>query len=338
MATNRHFIAWWNLENLFDVQDAPARIPWLQKELNKYLQGWTSEVLNQKLTNLSSIIRQLNVGKGPDLMGFCEIENRNVIEMLVAKLNDLGRNYDIVHKEMNDQRGIDIAFIYDKSAFTVGPDPIFSLEIMKRTGTRDLLQVTFTTKEKKNELIIIGNHWPSRSGGQYESEPFRMMVGENLSYWLRRIAEIKGETAPILVMGDFNDEPFNRSLTEYAMSLDNSIKISNARKPTADSHITVRIPYLLNLMWNLMGEGKSTFVYNGNGNVLDQFLVNRGIALRTIEHHFQVDTVEIVDYLPELVKGEYKTPVKFGAPSKGNEYNPAGYSDHLPISITLLEE
>jgi hypothetical protein len=99
------------------------------------------------------------------------------------------------------------------------------------------------------------------------------------------------------------------------MNLDNSIKISNARKPTADSHITVRIPYLLNLMWNLMGEGKSTFVYNGNGNVLDQFLVNRGIALRTIEH-FHVDTVEIVDYLPELVKGEYKTPVKFGAPSK----------------------
>ncbi|HEY6976122.1 MAG TPA: endonuclease/exonuclease/phosphatase family protein [Chitinophagaceae bacterium] len=338
MATNRHFIAWWNLENLFDVQNAPGRIPWLQKELKRYLQGWTGEVLDQKLTNLSGIIRRLNEGKGPDLMGFCEIENRNVIEMLVSKLNDLGRDYDIIHKEMSDQRGIDIAFIYDRAHFILSPDPVFSLEVMKRTATRDLLQVTFTTKEKKNELIIIGNHWPSRSGGQYESEPFRMMVGENLSYWLRRIAEIKGETAPILVMGDFNDEPFNRSLTEYAMSLDSSIKLSHARKPTADSHITVRIPYLLNLMWKFLGEGKSTFVFNGSGNVLDQFLVNRAIALKTIEHHFKVDAVEIVDDLPQLVKGEYKTPVKFGAPSKETEYNPAGYSDHLPITITLIEK
>ncbi|HXL56765.1 MAG TPA: endonuclease/exonuclease/phosphatase family protein [Chitinophagaceae bacterium] len=338
MATTRHFIAWWNLENLFDVQNAPDRIPWLQRELNNYLKGWTSEVLDQKLTNLSSIIRQLNGGKGPDLMGFCEIENRHVIELLVAKLNGLGRDYDIAHREMNDQRGIDIAFIYDNAHFELGPDPVFSLEIMKRTGTRDLLQVTFKTKGKNNELIIIGNHWPSRSAGQYESEPFRMMVGENLSYWLRRIAEIKGETTPILVMGDFNDEPFNRSLTEYAMSLDNSVKISNARKPTADSRITVRIPYMLNLMWELLGKGKSTFVFNGDGNILDQFLVNRAIALKSAEKHFTVETVDIVDYIPGLIKGEYKAPVKFGAPSKTSEFNAAGYSDHLPITITLMEE
>ncbi len=338
MAANHHFLAWWNLENLFDVQNAPDRIPWLQKELNNYLKGWTQEVLDQKLANQASIIRQLNDAQGPDLMGFCEIENRAVIEMLVAKLNLPGRDYGIVHREMNDHRGIDIAFIYDKLHFEVVPDSIFSLEIMKRTGTRDLLQVTFKTKEKNNELIIIGNHWPSRSGGQYESEPFRMMVGENLSYWLRRIAEIKGESMPVLLMGDFNDEPFNRSLTEYAMSLDNSVKISNARKPTADSHITVRIPYLLNLMWKLLGEGRSSFVYEGDGNLLDQFLVNRAIALNSINNHFKVETVDIADHITGLVKGEYKTPIKFGAPSKASEFNPNGYSDHLPIIITLAEE
>ena len=82
----------------------------------------------------------------------------------------------------------------------------------------------------------------------------------------------------------FSYEPFNRSLTEYAMSLGNSVKISHARKPTADSNIRVRIPYLLNLMWKSLGEGKSTFVYDGNGNVPDQFLVNRAIALNSIEH------------------------------------------------------
>lgn len=337
MAAVKHFLAWWNLENLFDVQDSPRRISWLQKELNNYLKGWTKEVLDKKLSNLGKIICQLNENRGPDLMGFCEIENRHVIELLVTKLAGLGRSYEIVHKDMSDQRGIDIAFIYDKAHFKLGSDPVFSLEIMKRTATRDLLQVTFKTKIKGNDLIIIGNHWPSRSAGQYESEPFRIMVGENLSYWLRRIAEIKGETMPVLLMGDFNDEPFNRSLTEYAMSVDNTVKISNARKPSADSHITVRVPYVYNLMWKLLGEGKFTFMFEGDGNLLDQFLVNRAIALPT-GNRFKVESVNIIDNLAGLVKGEYKTPVKFGAPSMGSEYNELGYSDHLPIALVLAEE
>lgn len=338
MAASNYFFAWWNLENLFDVQDSPNRFPWLQKELNSYLKGWTKEVLTQKIKNLAGIIQKLNENHGPDLMGFCEIENKHVIELLAAELKTTGRHYGIVHREMNDQRGIDIAFIYDKAKFSLGKDPVFSLEVMKRASTRDLLQVTFKTKEKGNEFIVIGNHWPARSAGQYESEPFRIMVGETLSYWLQRIEEIKGENMPVLLMGDFNDEPFNRALTDYALSIDNTVKISNARKPSADSHITVRVPYMYNLMWKLLGEGRFTFMFDGDGNLLDQFLVNRAIALPAKENHFKVEAVNIVDDIPELVRGEYKTPLKFGAPSKGKEYNPAGYSDHLPITLMLTEE
>jgi predicted extracellular nuclease len=337
MAAVKHFLAWWNLENLFDVQDSPTRFPWLQRELNNYLNGWTKAVLDKKISNLASVIRQLNEKRGPDLMGFCEIENRHVIELLVTKLAGLGRSYEIVHKDMSDQRGIDIAFIYDKAHFKLGSDPVFSLEIMKRTATRDLLQVTFKTKTKGNELIIIGNHWPSRSGGQYESEPFRIMVGENLSYWLRRIEELKGEAMPVLLMGDFNDEPFNRSLTEYAMSVDNTVKISNAVKPSADSHITVRVPYMYNLMWKLLGEGKFTFMFEGDGNLLDQFLVNRAIALPSGKP-FKAEEVQVIDNLPGLTKGEYKAPVKFGAPSKKGEFNEYGFSDHFPVTLELTEE
>jgi predicted extracellular nuclease len=336
MADISHFLAWWNLENLFDVEDDPHRIPWLQKELKNYLKGWTRDVLDKKLSNLASIIRQLNNNSGPDLMGFCEIENRHVIEMLVEKLNGTGKHYGIVHREMNDHRGIDIAFIYNKAHFILGDDPIFSLEVMKRTGTRDLLQVSFKTKEKRNDLIIIGNHWPARSGGQYESEPFRMMVAETLSYWLQRIEELKGEAMPVLLMGDFNDEPFNRSLCEYAMSVNNPVKISNAVKPSASSQTTVRIPYLYNLMWKFPGEPRSTFVYGGIGNVFDQFLVNRAIALPFGK--FKIGSVDIADHFQGFNKGEYHAPVKFGVPSKASEFNPHGFSDHFPITLTLIEE
>jgi predicted extracellular nuclease len=336
MAATSHFLAWWNLENLFDVENDPNRIPWLQKELKNYLKGWSQQVLDKKISNLASIIRQLNNHNGPDLMGFSEIENRHVIELLVEKLKPLGKHYGIVHKEMNDQRGIDIAFIYNKAHFILGKDPVFSLEVMKRTATRDLLQVSFKTKEKGNDLVIIGNHWPARSGGQYESEPFRIMVAETLSYWLQRVEELKGETMPVLLMGDFNDEPFNRSLSEYAMSVNNPVKISNAAKPPAGSPTTVRLPYLYNLMWKFPGESRGTFVFGGIGNVFDQFLVNRPIALPGGK--FKVGGVDIADQFPEIKKGEYNAPVKFGAPSKAAEYNPNGFSDHFPITLTLMEE
>jgi len=327
-----HFIAWWNLENLFDVENEPTRLDWLQKELATYLKGWTAEVLDKKINNLASVIIKLNNQTGPDIMGFCEIENRHVIELLVSKLAPTGRNYDIVHHDMNDHRGIDIAFIYDTAKYTPEPE-IFSLEVMKRTGTRDLLQVNFTINAGGRKLFLVGNHWPSRSGGQYESEPFRMMVGENLSYWMKRIGEIRGEEHPVIVVGDFNDEPFNRSITEYALGTPDTHKIENAARPVAPE--TVHKPYLYNLMYPLLGNNRGTFVFGNEINLLDQFMVSRALLLN--DSPFFVAGADIVSF-PELVKGEYNTPVKFGAPSQKTEYNPNGFSDHLPVYMIVQEE
>lgn len=330
----KHFLAWWNLENLFDVENAPDRIPWLQKELAGYLKGWSEIVLNKKINNLGSIIKKLNNNKGPDLMGFCELENKRVVQMLAANVSAAtGRDYDVVHVEMNDHRGIDIAFMYDKALYTPEPE-IFSHEVLKRTGTRDLLQVNFTVNQSGKKLFLIGNHWPSRSGGQYQSEPFRMMVGENLSYWVQRIMELRGENEAIVVMGDLNDEPFNRSVTEYALGVADVNVIENAAKPSLPD--TVRKPYLLNLMYRFLGQNRATFVFGNEKNILDQFLVSRGLVVGA--GSFKVNEVNIVDFLPELVKGEYKKPVSFGAPSEGRTYNPNGFSDHLPVYLVLEEK
>ena len=330
----KHFLAWWNLENLFDVENSADRIPWLQKELAKYLKGWDAAVLNKKISNLCSVIKRLNDSKGPDLMGFCELENKKVVQMLAGNLSTAtGRIYDVVHVEMNDHRGIDIAFMYDTALYTPEPE-IFSHQIMKRTGTRDLLQVNFTVNRSGRKLFLIGNHWPSRSGGQYQSEPFRMMVGENLSYWVRRIMELRGENEAIVVMGDLNDEPFNRSVSEYALGVTDVNIIENAAKPTLPD--TVHKPYLLNLMYPFLGQNRGTFLFGNQKNLLDQFLVSRGLVIGA--GSFKVNEVNIVDYMPELVKGEYKKPVSFGAPSNARSYNPNGFSDHLPIHLILEEK
>lgn len=106
-----HYVAFWNVENLFDTVDSPVRPEWLQKKLAKELAGWDGAVLDRKIEQLSSIICRMNGGVGPDLLGVCEVENKPVLEKLVAGLASLGRNYEIAHHDTSDKRGIDVAFI-----------------------------------------------------------------------------------------------------------------------------------------------------------------------------------------------------------------------------------
>ena len=230
-----HHIYWWNLENLFDVEDSTSRPDWLVTKLHKELSGWNETILDRKISNLCDIIAQFNSGLGPDILGVCEIENEAVLMRLKTQLDlRLTRNYKILHKDTGDKRGIDIAFFYDEAKYH-DDDRIFTLEIMKRHATRDLLQINLTTHNTDRELILVGNHWPSRIGGQYESEPYRIMVGEILSYWIDRIHEIKGRNIAIVVMGDFNDQPYDRSIVKYLGATNNRKRIENARNNLAES-------------------------------------------------------------------------------------------------------
>ena len=197
-----HFIAFWNVENLFDEKDSPRRSEKLQRTLKNELGGWTAAVLDRKIAQLGKVIRQLNQNRGPDLLGLCEIENDHVLRLLVQEIASTGRDYRIAHADMQDGRGIDVAFIYDSRVFTA--HETFSHYIVKRTATRDLFQVNFRTAANRL-LVVVGNHWPSRMGGQYESEPYRIIAGEALAYFHERIRELHGNDVAVLAMGDFND-------------------------------------------------------------------------------------------------------------------------------------
>jgi len=74
-----YYVAWWNLENLFDVETAP-RSDKLRRSIQKELRGWNQKVLNNKLSQLSKIIAQMNNQKGPDILGVCEVENESVLK------------------------------------------------------------------------------------------------------------------------------------------------------------------------------------------------------------------------------------------------------------------
>lgn len=318
-----HHIYWWNVENLFDIENSPRRPDWLQKSLRSELKGWTQAVFETKLYNLVSIIQQFNSNNGPDILGVCEIENEYVLQELIKKLTQaVNRQYSILHHDTKDKRGIDIAFIYAADKYE-SDGKIFSLEIMKRNATRDVIQATLKT-QLGNEITLLGNHWPSRLGGKYESEPYRIIVGETVSYWIDRIHDIKGKDHSIILMGDFNDQPNDRSLTDYLLSTNNKQKVLGAR-----NH------YLYNLMYGLMGEEKGSHVYGSEKSIIDQFLVSKSIASSSYKYPFKIDYTDIIEF-PELVKGKYNTPIRFSRPSK-SDYNPNGFSDHLPIKLVLKE-
>ena len=80
---------------------------------------------------------------------------------------------------------------------------------------------------------MFGNHWPSRSGGQFESAGYRAIAGETLSYFHQRVLEVHGPETPVLAMGDFNDEPFDTSLVLHALSTRQRAKVTLAQRTTA---------------------------------------------------------------------------------------------------------
>ncbi len=322
----KHHIYWWNLENLFDIENSPRRSEFLNNTLRGELEGWTVEVLDLKIGQLLSIITQFNKGNGPDIFGVCEVENAFVVELLIERMNqELSRDYAYVISDSADKRGIDSALIYDSALYN--PDPgTFSLRIIKRNPTRDLFQVHLNTAAGKKLLLVL-NHWPSRSGGVLRTEPYRIMVAENLAYWIERMYEEQGEEASIVLMGDFNDNPTDRSLTDYLLANNNRALVKSDRTTKK---------YMYNLMHRFQDAQLGTTVFSSQYNLLDQFIISKHILSEVEGVDFNLSTVKIINY-PELTSGSYQKPIRFSRPSRDN-YDPDGFSDHLPIELVLNEK
>ncbi|RLI71204.1 MAG: endonuclease/exonuclease/phosphatase [Candidatus Gerdarchaeota archaeon] len=321
---NSYYISWWNVENLFDTENYPDRSDKLKRTIGNEIKGWNNIVLNKKLRQLADIIELMNDKRGPDILGVCEVENAHVLQKLIEKIKIKDRNYQIVHHDCSDNRGVDVAFIYDANRLEKGLT--FSHVIMKRVATRDIFQVNFKTKKEGNDLILVGNHWPARSGGILESEPYRIVAGETLSYWNYRIQQILGDQVAIIALGDFNDEPFNRSLTDYALSTSTKDKVISATK---------RAPRFFNLMWQEMGKGLGTHYYQNFPTMLDQFLISKGFLVEDGAFEAVPNSIEIIRF-EKMRVGKYGVPRRFGRPTTSVDFH--GYSDHFPIGMKIVEK
>jgi endonuclease/exonuclease/phosphatase family metal-dependent hydrolase len=346
-------VAFWNLQNLFDTTASPiaADLEFTSE------QGWTPEVFAIKVANLATVIKKMHGGAGPDLLGLCEVENKAVVEQLLAAI---GRpDYRMAHVDSPDIRGIDCSLIYSANVFNDPPEAdILGHLVHFRYPTRDIFQVRLTLKATGTELNVFVNHWPSRKQGQFESEPHRLTVAERCGQLVDQVLKVDREAYAgipdtsaglaqlnarwnrnVLLMGDFNDDPFNRSLTDYLLAskdldkVEEELKAGEGRQtPTIKAYLE-REPVLFNLSWPFLGTPDlGTLFYAGYSantmNVFDQFMVSRGLYFGKSGLKAKPDSVQI--FRPaEMATGDKKRPKAF------DKKTMKGYSDHFPVEMVV---
>ncbi|MFA6401934.1 MAG: endonuclease [Salinivirgaceae bacterium] len=314
-------ILFYNCENLFDTKDDSLTSD--EEFLPSGDRNWSQKRYNEKSNRIAKVITAVGGWKPPELVGLCEIENRSVLNYLTKSTPLYAFNYKIIHKESPDARGIDVALLYQPKSFNVVDTKFIPIKYpFTDRKTRDILYAKGLLTNG-DTLHVFVNHWPSRYGGQLESEENRFFVASVLKSVTDSLIA-SNSSSLITIVGDFNDEPNNQSL----------LKVLDA-KPQYDS---LRNPQLINLSYRLQFEkNQGSYKYQSHWGILDQLIVSGNLlagrekTFTTIEHAF----IYIAPFLMEpddtyLGEKPFRTFTGF-------KYN-NGFSDHLPVFIDLLEK
>ena len=301
-------IAFYNCENLFDVYDDKRTLD------NEYtpnsLKKWTYLRYENKLKKLSfaiSHIGQQETGKHPALVGLAEVENAKVVKDLISQNNLKDCNYNYIHYNSLDKRGIDVALIYDRTVFKVLHSETFSIDLVDAASgsldlTRDILLVTGLLDGEKIHVLV--NHWSSRREGEKETEHKRMTSSNKLSA-IVEVLKSEDPDAKIVIIGDFNDEPFSNSMR----TLERTHELHNTMK-------TIR------------SFSRGTTIHNKKWNLFDQILISIKF-LKSYDNEYAFFKANIFDQdFLKIFRGRYKgTPYRTYV---GKKYA-GGYSDHFPV-------
>ncbi|MBL8003362.1 MAG: hypothetical protein JNL05_15520 [Flavobacteriales bacterium] len=288
----------YNTENLFDTIDDTGRGDDDLTPLGRL--AWTGERYRTKLQRLGEAVR-LSGDAWPVLVGLAEVENRGVVEDLSRGADLLGAHYTVVHFDSPDERGIDVALLVDPGHYRVAASAPIAVEL-PGDRTRDILHATLHGATDTLEVFV--NHWPSRREGEAESAPKRMAAATTL----RKAVESLPERHRVLIMGDLNDTPLDRSVQE-------GLGAGCSRQAA-----------LVDLMCLDQPEGRGSHQYQGEWAYLDQFIVDRDL-LAHVEGAAALWDERLLFRHPRYGLSPDKT-------YSGDRYK-GGYSDHLPVVLRL---
>jgi len=303
----------YNVENLFHPSDDSVKSDEAFTPGGQYY--WTYKKYYSKINKLGKLFVAIGEGYMPAIIGLCEIENRKVMNDILNKSVMKFCSYKVIHKESPDLRGIDVALLYDPLQFKAFKYKFIRIDDPRYPDlkTRDILHVSGILYESIRCHVFI-NHWPSRRGGQMASEVKRIIAAKKLKQVVDSL-NVHDPTSNIIIMGDFNDEPINSSLT----------KILNAGDPEENEDSSS----LINLMYPLYKKGSGTYFRVNNiteASVLDQIIVSSSML-------YGENGLKLQEEVAHIYKNEFLIDKKNGRPLRtyqGLKYL-GGFSDHLPV-------
>lgn len=317
-------VLFYNLENLFDTIPGENDSEFTPKGAK----AWNSQKYWKKMSNIESVFYEVakRVKDYPTVIGVSEIENRNVLEDIVVCDKIAKANYQIVHYDSPDLRGVDVAFFYRPDKFKYeGSRPIPVVDPKDPDWkTRDVLMMWGTIENEQFYFFVA--HWPSRLGGQAASEPKRMLAAQvtrNVVDSLYRVAP----DAKIVIMGDLNDDPTDKAVLK---TLGAKIKLKDVGKGD-----------LFNPYGEMLKAGFGTLAYNDMWNIFDNIIVSENLV-NAKEGELRLQKATKSKFYGNIFKhpmlieqsGKFK-----GYPFRtyvGNNFQ-GGYSDHLPVFISIAK-
>jgi predicted extracellular nuclease len=303
------FVAFWNVENLFDTVDDPA----VEGDEEFTPQGpkhWTDERFRTKLRNLVRVLCDANGGKGPDILGLAEVENRQVVQSLATELDKLGRKYRIVHRDSPSGRGIDCALLYDSNRVRLLDSRFLPVAAV---ATREIVEARFEFLGSPFHLFV--NHWPSK--GNPESARIKAAITLR-----RRIDALfaVNERVDLVVIGDLNELPHEQAVAK-------TLRTWGDPKSLAPK-------VLFNSTWQLHREGRrGTYVYKDRWEVIDHVILSQGL-LGDSGLRWKAGSTHPLQQDYQMFHPRFGIP----RPSRsysGNSFHADGFSDHLPIACIL---
>ena len=309
-------IAFYNLENLFDTIPNNVENRDLEFTPNGSRQ-WDGRKYRSKISNLARAIASFTsktTPNGPAIIGVSEIENRDVLEDLVADPQISKWNLQICHHNSPDARGVDVGLLYNPRMFK-----------LENVTNHTLTEVKFRTRDQMcvvgrlmgQRIAVIVNHWPSRLGGQEKSSPNR----EAAARLCRKIADSLWRVDPqmgVIIMGDLNDDPQDKSCAKVLGAKRNRDQVG---------------PHdFFNPWWNILEKGIGTLAYKSSWNLFDQIILSGNLA-NGLGDNWNFWRAEVLSR-PFLIDTE---GTRQGYPlrtfASGVFLN--GYSDHFPTEVFL---
>jgi len=322
-------VLFYNCENLFDPEDNPERND--DEYTPDGARHWTGFRQYQKMLNIGNVIVAAGAGKAPAIIGLAEVENDSVILRLTRGTALREWDYDYVITDSKDQRGINVALLYQSTDFRLLGWQGVNVPLPEGSRpTRDLLHA-WGRLVGGDTLDVIVCHLPSRLGGTRQSAPNRKTAHLTIRALCDSLNAIRLHPH-LLVMGDMNDVPDTKLL----------------RRDMNFGH------GLYNLMEPLQKDLKKgrrevgSHKYQGVWGFLDQFWINEGLMRNETSGILDkkepdtnsgscvwVDNVEVVHYPFMLTEDETHMGHRPLRSYYGYKYE-GGYSDHLPICLDLM--